>query len=199
MLIFFQESSTHRRYSWDNVTWEWWLQSLGPLQPTGRCLLTSSTSIIDLMSLFSSLYLSFLSLSEWNKDIMRPRLCVNLKVKHNRSARVMECGSQSWNDRVPFGYLPIYFLRKNEKGGRESVVVCLPTKERPCFSYWIVSFEGQSDAVFHNKITHLHYNRLTIMKNYRSRENQDWPVDCYFFQVNLSVTVRFIQWLAAFN
>ena len=104
-----------------------------------------------------------------------PCMCVNLKVKHNRSARVMECGSQSWNNCVLFSYLPIYFLKKNKKGGREGVVVCLPTKETACFSYWIVSFkatvlltsvkEGQSDEVFHNKITHLHYNRLTIMKN----------------------------------
>ena len=39
----------------------------------------------------------------------QPCMCVNLKVKHNRPARVMECGSQSWNDRVLFkGYRMVF-------------------------------------------------------------------------------------------
>lgn len=32
--------------------------------------------------------------------------------------------------------------RKEKRGGRESVVVCLKTTERSCFSFWIVSFEA---------------------------------------------------------
>ena len=53
MLNVFQEPSAHRRNAWDYVTWKWWRQSLGALQPTGRYLLTSSISIPRSISLFS--------------------------------------------------------------------------------------------------------------------------------------------------
>lgn len=121
LIFFFQEPSTHRRYSWDYVTWKWWRQSLGPLQPTGRYLLTSSASITGSLSLFSLVVVLSFSMGmklRYHQDYTWNLMCTPIW----NWTTIDQPGSRNPVHRVGVIVSALVtcqytFLGKNEKGG----------------------------------------------------------------------------------